>query len=100
MADAQEKTDTAQAEAAAPQGYQHLHVDGAVERRVVRKTDLNLMPLVIALCPSPRSSGTSPGLTNDVQTCCPFSIVPISATPRRPGSRLACTRLLRSTSGS
>lgn len=40
---------------AAPQGMQVLDIDLAVQKRVVRKMDLNLMPLVLALCKSFRS---------------------------------------------
>jgi hypothetical protein len=36
--------------AGAPQGYQFVHIDPALQKRVVRKLDLNLMPLVMALC--------------------------------------------------
>lgn len=36
-------------EAAVPEGYEVLHIDAAVERRVRRKIDLNLMPMVMAL---------------------------------------------------
>lgn len=34
----------------APQGYQYVHIDPAVQRRVVRKLDWHLMPLVMGLC--------------------------------------------------
>jgi hypothetical protein len=34
----------------APQGYQYVHIDPEIERRVVRKLDWNLIPLVMALC--------------------------------------------------
>jgi hypothetical protein len=36
--------------AGAPQSHQFVHIDPAVQKRVVRKLDLNLMPLVMALC--------------------------------------------------
>jgi hypothetical protein len=35
---------------AAPQGYQYVHIDLAVQKRVVRKLDWNFMPIVVALC--------------------------------------------------
>ena len=35
-----------------PQGYRVLEIDPAVQKRVVRKIDLRLMPLVMALCTS------------------------------------------------
>ena len=35
---------------AAPQGYQYVHIDPAVQKRVVRKLDWNFMPIVVALC--------------------------------------------------
>ena len=34
----------------APQGYQYVVIDPVVQRRVVRKLDWHLMPLVMALC--------------------------------------------------
>jgi hypothetical protein len=37
-------------ENAAPQGIHYLHVDLRLEKRVVRKLDWNIMPIVIALC--------------------------------------------------
>jgi hypothetical protein len=33
-----------------PQGYQYANIDPVVQRRVVRKLDWHLMPLVMALC--------------------------------------------------
>jgi hypothetical protein len=33
-----------------PHGVRYLHIDEAVQRRVVRKLDWNIMPIVIALC--------------------------------------------------
>lgn len=33
-----------------PQGYQYVHIDPVVQRRVVRKLDWHLMPLVMGLC--------------------------------------------------
>jgi hypothetical protein len=33
-----------------PPGFQLVHIDPQVEKRVVRKLDLNVMPLVVALC--------------------------------------------------
>jgi hypothetical protein len=34
----------------APQGYQFAHIDPDVQKRVVRKMDRNIIPLVVALC--------------------------------------------------
>lgn len=50
---AQEKADLSQVESAttqAPQGYEYYEIDPVVEKRTVRKLDLNVMPLVMALC--------------------------------------------------
>jgi hypothetical protein len=57
MADSEKVADVAQVEAPkasevpeAPQGYQYAHIDPEVQRRVVRKLDWHIMPLVMALC--------------------------------------------------
>jgi hypothetical protein len=52
MADIEKKDEPTHVESTAPQGYRHVHIDEAVEKRVVRKLDWNLMPLVVALCKS------------------------------------------------
>lgn len=33
-----------------PRGVRYLHIDEAVQKRVVRKLDWNIMPILIALC--------------------------------------------------
>lgn len=60
MASAEKAQELAQVEepkgaeiAEAPQGYQYVHIDPAVQRRVVRKLDWHIMPLVMALCKLP-----------------------------------------------
>jgi hypothetical protein len=50
MADVEKITDPAQLEKAAPQDMEFVHIEPAVQKRVVRKLDLNLMPLVVSLC--------------------------------------------------
>jgi len=46
-----EKTEPAsQFEGNAPQGMRYVQIDPSVQRRVVRKLDLNLMPIVMAMC--------------------------------------------------
>jgi hypothetical protein len=48
-----EKQDLAQMENAnpqAPQGYRYYRIDPVIEKRTVRKLDLNVMPLVMGLC--------------------------------------------------
>ena len=37
---------------AALQGYQNVQIDPTIEKRVVRKLDWNIMPIVLALCMS------------------------------------------------
>jgi hypothetical protein len=49
MADVEKKDEPTHVESAPPQGYRYVQVDQAVEKRVVRKLDWNLMPLVVAL---------------------------------------------------
>lgn len=55
MADVEKKDEPTHVESAPPQGYRYVQVDQAVEKRVVRKLDWNLMPLVVALCKSDMS---------------------------------------------
>jgi hypothetical protein len=54
MATSEKAEEVAQVEAPeapeAPQGYRYVNIDPAVQRRVVRKLDWNIMPLVMALC--------------------------------------------------
>jgi hypothetical protein len=51
MASSEKGEEVAQVEAPeAPQGYQYVNIDPVVQRRVVRKLDWNLIPLVMALC--------------------------------------------------
>jgi hypothetical protein len=52
MADVEKRDEPTHVESAAPQGYQFVNIDEAVQKRVVRKLDWNLMPLVVALCKS------------------------------------------------
>jgi hypothetical protein len=52
MADIEKTDEPRHVESAAPQGYRLVQIDEAVERRVVRKLDWNLMPLVVVLCKS------------------------------------------------
>jgi MFS family permease len=50
MASSEKGEEVAQVEAPeAPQGYQYVNIDPVVQRRVVRKLDWNLIPLVMAL---------------------------------------------------
>jgi hypothetical protein len=58
MADVEKTDELRHVESAAPQGYRYVQVDEAVEKRVVRKLDLNLMPLVVVLCKSDNASVT------------------------------------------
>lgn len=51
MKDLQEGADVVHVEGETmPHGLQNLHIDEALERRVVRKLDWNIMPIVTALC--------------------------------------------------
>jgi hypothetical protein len=50
MADAEKTTEFAQVETAAPAGVRYVHIEPSIQRRVVRKLDTHLMPLVMALC--------------------------------------------------
>jgi hypothetical protein len=51
MANVEKAEDALHVEApAALQSYQNVLIDPAIEKRVVRKLDWNLMPLVVALC--------------------------------------------------
>jgi len=52
MADVEKTDELRHVESAAPQGYRFAQIDEAVEKRVVRKLDWNLMPLVVVLCKS------------------------------------------------
>jgi len=49
MADIEMKNDIAQMESAPPQGYQYVEIDPVIQKRVVKKLDWNLIPLVMAL---------------------------------------------------
>ncbi|KAK9364711.1 major facilitator superfamily domain-containing protein [Lipomyces kononenkoae] len=49
MGDIEAKNDIGHEEEAASQGLNFAHIDPAVEKRVVKKLDWNLMPLVVAL---------------------------------------------------
>lgn len=52
MTNVEKKDELSQIESAPPQGMRYVHIDAAIQKRVVRKTDWNLMPLVMALCRS------------------------------------------------
>ena len=91
MADPEKVEEVAEVEAPeapkAPQGYQYAHIDPAIQRRVVRKLDWHLMPLVMALCKLRSMSTPSihTSLANrSAQTWRPSSIAPISGMLRRP----------------
>lgn len=45
-----EKAQEYHLESALPEGNRSIHVDPAVEKRVIRKLDWNFVPLVVALC--------------------------------------------------
>jgi len=60
MTDVEKSNELAQIEsAAAPQGMRYVHIDESVQKRVKRKLDMNLMPLVVALCKLPESPKNS-----------------------------------------
>jgi len=50
MIDVEKPHHLTEVEDAAPQGMRYVHVEPATQKRVLRKLDMNLMPLVIALC--------------------------------------------------
>jgi hypothetical protein len=50
MADIEKTEPASQTEGNAPQGMRYAHIDQTVQRRVVRKLDFNLMPIVMAMC--------------------------------------------------
>jgi hypothetical protein len=50
MADIEKTEPVSQFEGNAPQGMRYVQIDPTVQRRVVRKLDLNLMPIVMAMC--------------------------------------------------
>jgi hypothetical protein len=50
MADVEKTEAVSQLEGNAPQGMRYVHIDPSLQKRVVRKLDLNLMPMVMALC--------------------------------------------------
>jgi hypothetical protein len=52
MADVEKTEAISQVEGNAPQGMRYAHIDPVVQKRVVRKLDFNLMPMVMALCKS------------------------------------------------
>lgn len=58
MADIEKTEPLSQLEDNAPQGMRYAHIDPTVQRRAVRKLDLNLMPIVMAMCKlhTPRAS--------------------------------------------
>lgn len=59
MTDVEKSNELAQIEsAAAPQGMRYVHIDESVQKRVKRKLDMNLMPLVVALCKLPNPPKT------------------------------------------
>ncbi|KAK5131356.1 hypothetical protein LTR04_004920, partial [Oleoguttula sp. CCFEE 6159] len=50
MADIEKSNERAQVESiAAPRGMRYVHIEPATQKRVVRKLDMHLMPLVVAL---------------------------------------------------
>jgi hypothetical protein len=54
MADTEKSVNpVTQLEGDAPIGMQYVHIDPAFQKRVVRKLDLNFMPVVMALCMLP-----------------------------------------------
>ena len=53
MADVEKSNPVSHAENNTPQGMRYVHIDPALQKRVVRKLDLNLMPMVMALCMLP-----------------------------------------------
>jgi hypothetical protein len=65
MASVEDKVEVERVETPVPpQGYQYVHIDPAVQKRVLRKLDWNLLPLVVVLCklyllPSCRLHGDS-----------------------------------------
>lgn len=90
MASVEKAEEVAQVEAPeapeAPQGYQYVHIDPAIQRRVVRKLDWHIMPLVMALCKlrSMSSPSIHTSLANrTTQTWRPSSTAPISGMLRR-----------------
>lgn len=50
MADIEKTEPVSQIEGNAPQGMRYVNIDPIVQRRVVRKLDFNLMPIVMAMC--------------------------------------------------
>lgn len=50
MADIEKSEPVSHLDSKAPQGMQYVNIDPVLQKRVVRKLDLNLMPLVMALC--------------------------------------------------
>lgn len=50
MADIEKSEPISHLDCKAPQGMQYVNMDPVLQKRVVRKLDLNLMPLVMALC--------------------------------------------------
>jgi hypothetical protein len=52
MTDVEKIEAVSQTEGNPPPGMRHVHIDPVVQKRVVRKLDLNLMPIVVALCKS------------------------------------------------
>jgi hypothetical protein len=87
MASVEDKVEEDRAETPAPpQGYQYVHIDAAVQKRVVRKLDWNLLPLVVVLCkpyllPSYR---LREDLSYASQISYPSSTAPTSVTRRLP----------------
>jgi hypothetical protein len=52
MADVEKTEPVSQIDGNAPQGMRYIHIDPTLQKRVVRKLDFNLMPMVMALCKS------------------------------------------------
>lgn len=50
MADIEKSSQLTQVDESALPGMRYVLVEPATEKRVLRKLDLNLMPLVVALC--------------------------------------------------
>jgi hypothetical protein len=58
---------------AAPQGYQYVQINPVIEKRVVRKLDWNLVPLVVALC---ETYHPSPSFAQNVHNPCRSPVFP------------------------
>jgi hypothetical protein len=79
MVDVEKTEVVSELEGNAPQGMRYVHIDPALQKRVVRKLDFNLMPMVMALCKSTLSSIHPSDMSCETDSLAKISCLPLIA---------------------